>query len=72
MPGSDASKLATVWADPGYGVTTNTPLIFLHTGKTYLEAAVASPAKFVLFAATMTEIRLLSFLSQLYRSFHHC
>jgi hypothetical protein len=69
---SNASKLATVWADPGYGVTADTPLILLHTGKTYLETAVASPAEFVLFAATVTEILLLSFLSQLYRSFHHC
>jgi hypothetical protein len=69
---SNASQLATIWADPGYGVTADTPLVFLHTGKTYLETAVASPAEFVLFAATITEILLPFFPSQLYCSFHHC
>jgi hypothetical protein len=60
---SNASQLATIWADPGYGVTADTPLVFLHTGKTYLETAVASPAKLLLAAATMADVFFPSFLS---------
>jgi hypothetical protein len=60
---SNTAKLTTVWANPGHGVTANTPLVLLHAGKTDLKTAVASPAKFLLFAAAVTDVLLPSFLA---------
>ena len=66
----NTSQVATVWTDPGHGVTAYTPLVFLHTSQTDLKAAVAGPAKLVFFAATMTEVLLPFFFSQLYGPLH--
>ena len=67
---SDAAKFPAVWTNPSNRVTADPPLILSHAGKTNLETAVASPTKSLLLAATMAEVFLLSFLSQLNRSFH--
>ena len=40
----NTSQLATVRANPGHRVPADAPLIFLHTRKTDLKAAIASPA----------------------------
>ncbi|MGB6928458.1 MAG: hypothetical protein WBH05_04485, partial [Syntrophobacteria bacterium] len=44
----NTSQLATVRANPGHRVPADAPLIFLHTRKTDLKAAIASPAKLLL------------------------
>lgn len=67
----NTSQLATVRADPGHGVTAYTPLVFLHARQTDLKAAVAGPAEFVLFSATMTVVLLPFFFSQLNGPLHH-
>ena len=60
---SNTAKIAAVWANPGYRVTANPPLVLLHACETDLKTAVASPAKLLLFAATMTLVFLALSLS---------
>lgn len=67
---SNTAKIAAVWANPGHRVTANSPLVLLHASETDLKIAVASPAKRLLFAATMTQVFLPLSLSSLFVPLH--